>query len=304
MKKIIGLTAMLLALGGCSSTHYYTVKSTFVSNDQSQTPPEIIATDGYRSHIAPALTVALRAPDTCANNTADKATGNAVSQGTVLATNCGVEMAEIERALAKRGYQVISWNIIAREMRTDKSVNEIASQLGADVIFQINSLERSRKNLGKDARWERSYYTSDQQASVLAPKQLNDSERLFVRQYYLGNAEKTIETRAGTLAVTLDATAVWVPNNQSIWYYRWTRAQELGRGESDIELHLTCPDKPIVGCVARPPRRQTQSGGVMTAGESVGISESEKAADRERATYAELLREVINNFVDAFTQKS
>ena len=295
--------AAALLLGACSSIDYYVVKSRYEASGQVQGDPEIIRTDAYRANVRPGLTVALRAPDTCANNTADRATGNAVSQSTVLATNCGVEMAEIERSLARRGYQVISWNIIQREMRGNKSVNEIATQLGADVIFQINSLERSSKNMGKDARWERSYFHSDAMATPRTPMPLDDRQRAFVRTQYLANAEKGFESRAGTLAVTLDATAIWVKNNQSIWYYRWTRAQEMGLGQNEITLHLVCRDS-LYACQARVPASSGARAGTATAGESVGISESEKAADRERAIYAELLRGVIDNFVSAFAKTS
>jgi hypothetical protein len=49
----------------------------------------------------------------------------------------------------------------AQDAQHASSPIEIASALGAEVLFQINSLEEGKKTLGKDARWERSYFYSD-----------------------------------------------------------------------------------------------------------------------------------------------
>src|SRR5262245_61940076 len=109
MRSLIGAITVA-ALTGCSSTSYFLVSSQYVSNTQAQQAPEVIASDTYRANATSTNTVvAVRAPDSCSNNTADQVTGGAASKGTIMLTNCGVEMAEVERALARTGYRVISW---------------------------------------------------------------------------------------------------------------------------------------------------------------------------------------------------
>jgi hypothetical protein len=291
---------VLAALTGCSSTHYYLVSSQFVASTQAQQPPEVIATDAYREDGGKAKTVAVRAPDSCANETAAESSGQAASRGTILRTNCGVEMAEIEKALARKNYRVISWNVMNREMRGSKSANEVAQSLGADVLFQINSLEKSQKTLGKDARWERKYFVSNYQAAVGAPLPLNDESRALVRTRYLNDVDAKYNDKSRTYAVTLDATAVWVKNGQSIWYYRWTRAAESDPTGLRYSVLLACVDGHLPACHRSFPPQSGQRSTLVTAGESEAVSMSEKAEDRASALYAELLREVIDSFVGAY----
>ena len=73
--------------------------------------------------------------------------------------------------------------------RGSKSAIEVASALGADVLFQINSLEKSQKTLGKDARWERKYFVSNPQALPVEAFPLNDENRAFIRQRFLSDVE-------------------------------------------------------------------------------------------------------------------
>lgn len=303
MKTIIASLA-LAALTGCSSTHYYLVSSQFVSSSQAQQQPEIIATDAYRAEGGKAATVAVRAPDSCANATAAQATGEAANRGTIMMTNCGVEMAEIEKALARNNYRVISWNVVAREMRANKSAHEVAQTLGADVLFQINSLEKSQKTLGKDARWERKYYHSDHRGQARAPFPLSEESRALIRQRYLNDVDARYNEKSRSYAVTLDATAVSVKSGQSIWYYRWTRAAEADPAGMGYAVLLACQDGYLPACRRTFPQQQaaTPKASLMTAGESNAVSISEKAEDRERAVYAELLREVIENFVGSYAK--
>lgn len=300
MKRLL-LGLGLLTLTGCSSTSYYLVSSEFVASSQGQQPPEIIVTDAYRADAGATTTVAVRAPDSCANKTADEATGGAQSKGSILLTNCGVEMAEIEKALARSNYRVISWKVLAKELSNNKSATEVASSLGAEVLFQINSLEKSQKTLGKDARWERKYFQSNENGERLADQPFVDSTREFIKQRFLSGIENKYSAR--TMAVTLDATAVWVKSGQSIWYYRWTHAAEPSKVGSRYALLLSCIDNNIYACGASWPRTaQAQQASTLTSGESEAVSVSEKAEDAERALYADLLKEVIGSFVQSFAQ--
>ncbi|WP_374433633.1 hypothetical protein [Inhella sp.] len=302
--KRLSIPLVLAALSGCTSVSHYVVASQFVASSQGQQPPEVIETEAYRVDGARTTTVAVRAPDSCANATADQASGGAQSQGAILATTCGVEMGDIERAFARANYKVISWKVLAREMAGNKSATEVAQALGAEVLFQINSLEKSQKTLGKDARWERRYYRSDANGARLGDQPLPDDQRDLIARTYLTRLEGQYNPR--TYAVTLDASAVWVKSGQSIWYYRWTKAAEPPESGSSYSLHLNCKDNVLATCIAtrQAEQERARSGGGSSqarSGEVVGVSVSEKAEDRERAVQAELLKEVIDNFVQRFS---
>lgn len=309
MKFAVRMSAMIAAAVGLTacetgpSYQYYKVQSKFVASPQDQQAPEIIATPSYTQLAGGATTVAVRAPDQCSNNTANQATGEAAASGAILQTNCGVEMAEIERALTRRGYNVISWNILDREMARDNSAAEVASKLGAQILFQINSLERSRKTLGQDARWERTYYSTDMMGIKDEPLPLSEEARNLLSARYLAPIEAEQNPRA--YAVTLDAVAIWVPTGQSIWYYRWTRAAPPTDVTAGYNLRLQC----IYGLgfsqcspMARPAGPDAPPSTVLAAGESVALSAGERPEDAERAIYLELFKEVVSNFVESFSR--
>jgi len=304
MKAVYPLVG-LLALAGCSSVSHYVVTSNFVASSQGQNPPEVIETEAYRADAARTTTIAIRAPDSCANSTADQGSGAAQSQGAILATNCGVEMGDIERAFARENYRVISWKVLAKELAGNRSATEVAQSLGAEVLFQINSLEKSQKTLGKDARWERKYYQSDKNGARLADQPFSDDTRELIKRSYLSQLEAQYNPR--TYAVTLDAAAVWVKTGQAFWYYRWTKAAEPAETGSNYAIHLSCADSNIATCTpqrqgleAAPSKAKAAAPSQARSGEMEAVSVSERAEDRERAVQVELMREVVANFVQRF----
>jgi hypothetical protein len=300
---IIGAAFTVTACESGPTYHYYMVESRFVSSAMDQQAPEIIPTPAYTQLAGGATTVAVRAPDRCSNSTTNQATGEAAAGGAILQTNCGVEMGEIERALTRAGYNVISWNILEREMERDKTASDVANRLGAQILFQINSLERSRKTLGQDARWERSYFTTDAAAAKTAPLPLTEQARSTLSTNYLAPIEAKQNPRA--YAVTLDASAIWVPTGQSIWYYRWTRAAEPTGVTAGYKLRLQCVDGYGFGqcqSVGDPAGPAAPPSTVLAAGESVALSAGERPEDVERAIYLDLFKQVVRNFVDTFAR--
>jgi hypothetical protein len=280
---------------------YYKVSSRYMANPQGQQDAEIIPTPAYQQLAGSARTVAVRAPDQCSNQTTDQATGDAASAGAILRTNCGVEMGEIERALTRAGYTVVSWNILAREMSRNDSPVEAAKALGAQVLFQVNSLENSRKTLGQDALWERSYFTSDAAGATGQPLPLTPDNRNLVARSYLAPIEAQNAPRA--FAVTLDAVAIWVQSGQSIWYYRWTHARAPDEVASGYNVLLTCLDGMLNQCEAKQLRRPVAGvPGRAAAGETVAVSVAERPEDIERAVYAGLFKEVVSDFVSSFAK--
>ncbi len=301
------LVAMVLAavvLAACYEGPvytYYRVSSRYMASAQGEQAPEIIPTPAYSQLTGSARTVAVRAPDRCSNATTNQATGNAASAGTILQTNCGVEMGEIERALTRAGYNVISWNVVDREMAGNNSPVDAASKLGAQVLFQINSLENSRKTLGQDALWERSYYLSSPSGDVGQPLSLAPDQRNLVAKNYLATIEAQSIPRA--YAVTLDAVAVWVRTGQSIWYYRWTHSRAPQDTTSGYNVLLACLDGVLSQCEASQIRHAAaQAPGQSAAGETVAVSMSERPEDAERAIFSALYKEVVGDFVASFAR--
>ncbi|MGV3624143.1 MAG: hypothetical protein ACO1OB_25220, partial [Archangium sp.] len=92
-RVLLGVALFISACSG-SRVRYVVMHSTLV-DPARQDRPEITSTNASLR----ARSVALRAPDTCANQGAAQNTGAAMNRGNVVQTDCGVEMAELERAL-------------------------------------------------------------------------------------------------------------------------------------------------------------------------------------------------------------
>lgn len=296
------LALLALGLGGCSTPYLLTTK--FVANNQAEQPPEVVETPTYLNHHSKIYTVAVRAPDSCSNQTSASATGEARAAGTILKTECGVEMAELERALTKKGYRVISWKVLARELSVSgKTAAEVASSLGAEVLFQINSLEKSEKSLGKDARWERNYFLSNEYGDKLGEQLFDEPTRNFLRDRFLRYAEMQAErTGLRQPSVTLDANAVLVASGESIWYYQWTHADSSGLDFKAQHL-VSCKGNNRECYVMRPlSHDKAVATETKSSGDSDAVSVVEKPEDRLAAKHAALLTDVIKNLVESFSR--
>lgn len=296
---LVALLAANIVLSGCGSTYLLTTK--FVMSSQKEVAPEIVETPTYRI-IAPTVkTVAVKAPDSCSNRTADERTGVAVSQEAVLKTTCGVEMAEIERALSKASYKVISWKVLAREMEGKEiSALDVASKLGAQLLFQINSLEKSTRTLGKDARWERTFYTSNEYGDAIKEQAFDEETRAFLRHSYLDSYESSVNLKR--LAVTLDANAVQVKDGESIWFYRWTLTDPAEANYQKKQLIFYKNNNK--NHLLRPQSHSADSAktDMIASGESEAVSITEKPEDLEKALYNSLLKSIVDNLVSSFAQ--
>lgn len=307
MKKIFSTgykSATLILLGlattACTPINYMQLKSDYIAAPQTQKMPEIIATATYKGMSKSAVTVAVKAPDQCTSYTADQRTGTAQASETILKTDCGLEMGEIERALAKVGYNVISWKAFNQKIGPEKNLTQAAQELGAQIIFQINSLENSTKSLGQDARWERSYFKTSPRGDVLSPLQLTADQRGLLASSFL--VPREITQNRYTYAVTMDAAAIQVSNGQTIWYYRWTKASAPDLQVQNIAVNLYCDmSLPLNFCRAYTPQKlQANQNASLASGDTVGISDSEKPENIAKAQYLSLYREVVNNLVDSF----
>lgn len=299
-----GFTGLLLVFAshmvlGCSSP-YYLVTSDFVVADSPEAPPEIVESPSYLAAIPHIRFLTVKAPEGCANETATQSSGKASGQGLLLKTTCGIEMSELERALTKAGFQVISWNVLQNKVVQEKQTPHTASkELGAEVLFQINSLERSIIQAGQNARWERHFYASNRKGEQLNPVSLPPKEgnqlldQIKQKETSLFNQERS--------SVTINASASLVETGETIWFYEWTHAEARGDDET-IRILTVCGNeecRAISGQNLKPPAEDS-----LISGSTEAISKQTTVQDRQNATYHKLLRELVTNLAHSFKHPS
>jgi len=321
--RLIGMAALsilLLGLSGCAKN--YVVTSRLVENTRPETNADVTQSRSYSSVLKRTRTVALRAPDSCANEGAARARGESSTTGGILQTDCGVEMSELERALARAGFNVVSWDAIRKMVKFENITPVAASnRLGADVLFMINSLERTRTDTGMNARWEREFHAANARGEVMGRTEVAESRALKLEALMTGPEQAL--TPGARLSATINVSAVNVKTGRTIWFYEWThtepkakdvKAQALIRCGRHACMH-TDPDMrsttkkildatPIVGDVANIGialagnfyNTETVRGGSTTAVTTTG-----DAADREMRVYHALVRQSVIDLVTQFS---
>jgi len=286
-------------LTACVS-QYYLVTSDFVVADNKEAPPEIVESQTYLSVIPNIKSLAVTAPKGCADETATQSSGEAASQGILLKTTCGIEMAELERALTKAGFQVISWNVLQNKVVQEEiTPNAASKELGAEVLFQINSLERSLVQAGQDARWERRFYESNEQGEQIKPISLPAKEGNQLISYV--KKKEASLTPPERLSVTINASASFVETGETMWFYEWTHAEVQDRDEA-MKILAVCDDEI---CKGPPDKAKTEpEEGLLVSGSSEAISKQKNAKDRPNTFYQKLLRELVTNLANSFKHQS
>jgi hypothetical protein len=268
--------------------------------DNREGSPEIVASQTYLSKIATIKSLAVMAPEGCANETAAQSSGEAAGQGVLLKTTCGIEMAELERALAKAGFQVISWNVLQNKVLKEEVTPQAASkELGAEILFQINSLERSLVQAGQDARWERRFYQSNDEGEQLDPASLPVTEgEQLVSHIKKKEAALTHQER---LSMTINASVSLVETGETIWFYEWTHA-EAHEQDNAIKVLAVCTTSECqeVSAKAKYPPDETR----RISGSNEAISKQKNAKDHQTAVYHKLLRDLVTNLATSFKQQS
>ncbi len=299
MFAVFAIVIASSALTACG-TPYYLVTSDFMTSDNREAPPEIVQSQTYLSVIPNIKSLAVKAPEGCANETAAESSGEAAGQDVLLKTTCGIEMAELERALTKAGFQVISWNVLQNKVLKEEITPQKASkELGAEVLFQINSLERSLVQAGQDARWERRFYESNDQGVQLDPTSLPviEGEQL-IRQ--IKKKESSL-SRQERLSVTINASASLVETAETMWFYEWTHA-EAQRQDTATNVLAICKDGK---CRETSVKNKEQSDDHrLVSGSSEAISKQKNAKDQQNALYHTLLRDVVTNLATSFKHES
>ena len=277
------------------------VTSKLMASTSESNAAEVTDTPQYLSELPNVKQVALKAPSECASNTAANTTGQAAATGTVVKTDCGVEMGELERALTRAGYIVQSWSTLAAMVRDEHiTPTQAAAKMGAQVLFQVNSLENVRAQPSQDAQWERRFFISDEAGTLREPANLLESDRDALRgMVYQREGQALGGARQGAM---LDINAILVSTWQTIWFYRW---QKLDTGSSTTSV-TALARKLGAGPWQQvdPVRPYTPNQPQWEDRRSVEVEEHSHAGgpqNSERATYFRLMREVVGDFVSRFT---
>jgi len=116
-KNVVAI-ALAMTLSAC--WNFYAVRSSFSMSEDKHRAPDVTETDTYRAMISTVKRIAVKAPDRCANETSSESKGETRSrEGVLLKSNCGQEMAILERSLARAGYKVVSWSVVNSRSNAD-----------------------------------------------------------------------------------------------------------------------------------------------------------------------------------------
>jgi hypothetical protein len=295
----ISAVALVATSTGCG-VKYVAIESRLVESNRQATP-ELTPTAQYQAALPTIKRVAVRAPDSCTSLTAAQRTGSAAGTGTVVATQCGVEMAELERGLTRAGFIVSSWRTLENMVVVDRvTPTAAAAKLGAQVLFQVNSLERVQVRAGQDARWERHYFGADACGVSLAPKEFDEQDLASIRQ--LVAAQEQLILSRPRLGAMLDVNAVMVETGQTIWFYRWVKADSSSteRMARAVTTKVKQTWQPV-SLACQPKAKPTK---VVKSGESEAVSVGALSASDIEAQYFQLIREVVADFVAHFSKGS
>lgn len=310
--KLVGNTIIvgsLFAFSGCGPK-FYQIDSKYIEEDNSKIMQEIVKTAEYTQEIGKIKTIAIAAPERCKSETVASATGavGSAGAGIVMKTECGLEMGEIEKSLAKSGFQVISWQIIANAESMAKISNQnitrqqIALQQGADALFQINSIEKTQSKSSSNARWDRKYYISDIYGTNQGSASINQRMQNLIQYNIAGQENRLLSQVTQRPSVTIDASVIGVKTGRSIWFYQRTKSEDLDERKMSLKQYLQCDGEDV--CWPTRPLNSTQenTSDKIVTGSSTAISTTQNANDELQARYYALLRSVISDMVTTFKE--
>ncbi len=289
-----GIAAFAILLSGCASGPYYRVESKLVESARGYGDADVTATPAYRKVRKDTRKIALRPPDVCADQGIAAGGGEEKLAGGVLRTRCGVEMFELERALAKSGYEVISWSAIDNKAERERMApRRAARDLEVDVLLQVNALERTQVKPSRDARWERRYYHSTKRGDRAKPAKVGGAQRDTFDRLIDVEENRILLTRQGA---TINASAVLVESGSTIWFYEATRL-DSDAADPVVALRLFCKKEVCEQVKDKEP--------VVSTGPSTGgfkaISFGGEAADEQQVVYRELIRTLVGDLVESFS---
>ncbi len=295
-------------LSGCATvkgSKFILVQSRVASTTRNDNFGEVTKTPRYSKIISQINSVALSAPSSCADKSAASATGSAANTGDVVKTRCGVEMAEIERALVRQGFTVYSWKMVNNAFIDNKTedVTKVAKKLGAQVLFQVNSLERVIMTPGRDDRIEHNFENSNASGESLSPLKL-DEQQINKINAIIGTDELKRLPSSKRLGAMLDINAVDTATGQTIWFYRWSKHEDSSK-KILAKYLLQCWDYWAPWCRIEegqiPEPESPKKGSEKRSTEEVTFSTDSRPASEQDVIYFELLRDVTVDFVKRFS---
>lgn len=212
--RLVALGLPLLCLPACMNVGagaFFVVESTYAESTARSGPAEVTVA----AKIDEDASIALRAPDSCLSESVT---------AEIVHTDCGVEMLELERALAMMGFRVISWEAV-RGRTKDRDYFAAAKTLNADVLLQVNVIGLASEKPLESGVWTRDYYSSDRdgtknkrasvsrkRAAALVPRELLDEEK-----------HRTPPPRA---SVGISASVARTSDGEAILFFAWNAIEE------------------------------------------------------------------------------
>jgi hypothetical protein len=252
--------------------------------------PDITAAPGFQP---PQQTprVAVRPPDHCVQQGAGQVDGRGNLDQLTLNTSCGVWLAELERALIEKGYNVVSWQSVMG-MHGGQEF-ERAAALGVELVILVNSLSTDEiqgdASASKTVTFFRSNPRKDRLAEWPAPPVYRDSMLEHIR------TDADFENQ---LAATLDITVVQAGTQKSIWFYRHSLSNSVASAAENDWLFVCSNGR----CVVRAARQPDQVRSPSANSSTVTLSAQQVSAptDLRQNERFELSRNIVRYFVGIF----
>ena len=206
-------------LTGCG--HYLYTVSEISPGSKLPDQFQIVKSNLYKQISKNTHTVSIKAPDACYGQTSTSSDQSIKYQKDVVRSNCGVEIGIIEKKLIENDYEVVSWEILkSMAESSDKSSNisyqQAAKELGVDVLFSINLLEKVGAN-DLHNLINRSYFYSDKTGKKGDPWILGEGHRKKIREILHGHE---LDFYGVSFGSSIDVTAIDVKSGKSIWFYK------------------------------------------------------------------------------------
>lgn len=303
--KVFSLFILFCPLLAHSAT--YLVVSKYIVEDIAEPKANVTESPNFKSSMEEVKIIAVKAPDFCINQSASTNSGTSAQEQQVLKTNCGVEMALIEKNLAKSGFIVVSWKVLNNKVASyakseedsNKTPIDAAKALKADALFQINSLETTNSLLKTNARWERSYYKSNRWGEKRKPAPLRSKKADMLDALSKQEETKRMDLVPQRLSATVDASVTLVKNGQAIWFYDWNHSQPAFTQDGTVDILAmcgsTCSKKEIQERSSSKIRENKRREAVSTGGDSV---------NERVAIHNQLLKDIVSDMVLNFSNKS
>ena len=286
---------LVVALSGCGTkAPYYVVESRLVQSDFDPRRPHVTETPDHAAIHHLIRILALQPPDVCADRGLAPSQAAAALEVGVLRTRCGVEMAQLERALAQAGYRVVSWSALQAQMRSEEvSVREAAHALGVDALVQVNALERVDVRPHRAARWERRFFRATTRGKRTEPA-LVEPDRRSAFEALIAPQERD-QLGGHRVGATIDVSVASVATGATIWFYQWTRVEDV-RSDPVLALLVDCEDD-----VCREVEVNSGSGEPALVDGSSSVVEPPRDPEAEsRAAFQALVDELVTDLARRF----